>query len=420
MASSFLLAVAVLVLQRQGRRRLLAGHPRGHRRAHDRRLAGGDVADRADRSRDAARASIALVRPAGPGWADVRAACGDLAPLDDLRAGFVGTVAGCVVRLQRAVRRRALADGPHDRGRISAVTFVGAAVVDDSCDRTAMAVSGPPVTSVVLARGLGRRMQEADAAVSLDARPAPAPPRPGGKAMMPVGEGDGRPVSRLRAERAGRRRVHRGQSWSCAPDHECLRERYAARRRVPRSPCASRCSPSATGTAHAVLAAEPVVGGRPFLVLNADNLYPAEVAARARGSSTGRACPRSSAPRLVEESGFPDGARRRSSRCSTSTIDGWLTGIREKPDAADLAASVADAPISMNLWRFDARIFQACRDVPPFGARRVRTARGGGAGGGARRPLPRDARARRRARSVARSPTSRSVSAQLAGREPRL
>ena len=37
-----------------------------------------------------------LVRPAGPGWAEVRAACGGLAPADDLRAASVGTVAACV------------------------------------------------------------------------------------------------------------------------------------------------------------------------------------------------------------------------------------------------------------------------------------------------------------------------------------
>ena len=54
MASSFLLAVVVLVLQRQGLLRLLAGHPRDHRRADDRRLAGSDMVDPADRSRDAA------------------------------------------------------------------------------------------------------------------------------------------------------------------------------------------------------------------------------------------------------------------------------------------------------------------------------------------------------------------------------
>jgi SSS family solute:Na+ symporter len=37
-----------------------------------------------------------LARPAGPGWSAVRRECGDLAPFDDLRAGFIGWVASCV------------------------------------------------------------------------------------------------------------------------------------------------------------------------------------------------------------------------------------------------------------------------------------------------------------------------------------
>jgi glucose-1-phosphate thymidylyltransferase len=55
---------------------------------------------------------------------------------------------------------------------------------------------------------------------------------------------------------------------------------------------------------------------------------------------------------------------------------GYLTGIVEKPAAGDRAperrgdTAVVPAPwktsslVSMNLWRFDARIFDACRDVP--------------------------------------------------------
>jgi glucose-1-phosphate thymidylyltransferase len=43
--------------------------------------------------------------------------------------------------------------------------------------------------------------------------------------------------------------------------------------------------------------------------------------------------------------------------------EGWLTGIEEKPDPRDLADCGPGALISMNVWRFDHRIFDACRDV---------------------------------------------------------
>jgi hypothetical protein len=36
-----------------------------------------------------------LARPAGPGWSEVRSACGNLAPADDMQAGFVGWAASC-------------------------------------------------------------------------------------------------------------------------------------------------------------------------------------------------------------------------------------------------------------------------------------------------------------------------------------
>ena len=39
--------------------------------------------------------------------------------------------------------------------------------------------------------------------------------------------------------------------------------------------------------------------------------------------------------------------------------------FRSKPPADVLAAAGPHALVSMNLWRFDARIFAACRDVPP-------------------------------------------------------
>lgn len=41
-----------------------------------------------------------------------------------------------------------------------------------------------------------------------------------------------------------------------------------------------------------------------------------------------------------------------------------LAGIREKPGLEVVRAAGPQALISMNVWRFDERIFDACRDVP--------------------------------------------------------
>ena len=42
----------------------------------------------------------------------------------------------------------------------------------------------------------------------------------------------------------------------------------------------------------------------------------------------------------------------------------YLTRIIEKPTPAELDALGPDVWVSMNCWRFDGRIFGACRDVP--------------------------------------------------------
>lgn len=216
------------------------------------------------------------------------------------------------------------------------------------------------MTAVVLARGLGRRMQEADAAVSLD----PAQARAAGaglKALVPIGDG-------------GKGRVFLDYVLSAladagcteailvvAPEHASWRERYAGTR-SSRLGVRFVVQAEASGTAQAVLAAEAAVGDRPFLVLNADNLYPVDVL-QALITLDGPGLPAFDRAALVEESGFPEA---RVAQFAVLDVDerGRLAGIREKPSPSEVDAAGPHAPISMNLWRLDARIFQPCRDVP--------------------------------------------------------
>ena len=44
--------------------------------------------------------------------------------------------------------------------------------------------------------------------------------------------------------------------------------------------------------------------------------------------------------------------------------DGFLEGILEKPAERDVAAASGEVLLSMNLWRFSPRVFEACRLVP--------------------------------------------------------
>lgn len=240
--------------------------------------------------------------------------------------------------------------------------------------------------AVVLARGLGTRMREPDPAACLDEgqrRAADA----GSKMMMPI---RGRPfldyVLSTLAD-AGLSEV----ALVVAPAHEEIRAHYAT---APPSRISLELvvQAEALGTANAVVAAEPWTGGEPFLVVNADNLYPA-TALRSLAALAEPGLAAFERDDLVGSGNIP-ADRVRAFALIEMDAEGYLTGIVEKPaelppeggssrvasgaplppegasdglfygDPAVSAFSRNETFVSMNCWRFDARIFDACRDVP--------------------------------------------------------
>jgi glucose-1-phosphate thymidylyltransferase len=181
------------------------------------------------------------------------------------------------------------------------------------------------------------------------------------KAMMPVGAGaETRPF--LDYVLASLRRA--GCTHAClvvAPDHDAVRRRYRDEVHLGLDVTLA-CQDEPTGTAHAVLAARPAVGGSPFLVVNADNLYPVPVL-RALVELDTPGLPGFTVRELTTSSQIPT-AQIASFALLDVDAHGWLRGISEKPGAGRLRALGEGAVISMNAWRFDARIFEACREVP--------------------------------------------------------
>jgi glucose-1-phosphate thymidylyltransferase len=215
--------------------------------------------------------------------------------------------------------------------------------------------------AVVLARGEGRRMRQPEEAAALTASQAAAAAA-GRKAMMPLGaEGSTRPfldyvLASLLA--AGCDRV----CLVVAPEHDDIRRRYRGDH-PPRSLEVDFVNQmTASGTADAVLAAEPTVGEAPFLVVNSDNLYPVEVL-RDLVKLDGPGLPAFSRDDLVQASNI---LPSRVAHFALLEVDreGWLRRIVEKPDLQSMAAFGDNPLVSMNAWRFDHRIFAACRDVP--------------------------------------------------------
>jgi glucose-1-phosphate thymidylyltransferase len=231
----------------------------------------------------------------------------------------------------------------------------------------------------VLARGLGTRMRAADPSAHLteaQQRAADA----GLKPMIPI---NGRPfldyVLGALAD-AGIQEV----ALVVAPDHEMLRTYYSSTAVPSRIGVSFVVQDEPLGTANAIVAAETWTRGEPFLAMNADNLYP--VAALADLVALDEpGLPAFERDELVQSSNIPPD---RVHTFALIEIDqrGYLTGIVEKPSVVlppkggshagtqgagtqgagtqGAGAQGREVLISMNCWRFDSRIFAACRDVP--------------------------------------------------------
>ena len=217
-----------------------------------------------------------------------------------------------------------------------------------------------PMKAVLLARGLGSRMKEPAESTGLTPTQAAAAAA-GAKGMMPIGVGMSRPFLDFVLTAL----ADAGCDQAClvvAPDHSAIRDYYQGPGCPERLRITYAVQEIANGTARAVQAAQAFAGRDAFLVLNSDNLYPASVL-RSLVELDGPGLPAYARDSLVHDSGFPPD---RVIGFAAIEVDsqGCLTRIVEKPGREYYEAAGPAALISMNVWRFDARIFDACRDVP--------------------------------------------------------
>jgi dTDP-glucose pyrophosphorylase len=211
--------------------------------------------------------------------------------------------------------------------------------------------------AVILARGLGTRMQRPDAQARLDGAQA-ATADAGHKALIPVG----RPFLDYGLAAL----ADAGFTQVClvvGPGPSPLRDRYDRDQRPTRLTLHFAVQERPLGTADAVSAAEAFAGGEPFAVLNGDNYYPPEALRALRGLTPPGLVAFDRAA-LIREGGLdPDRVRRYA--LVRMTERGDLDRIVEKPEIEDLEALGQDARVSMNCWLFTPAIFEACRRVRP-------------------------------------------------------
>ncbi len=209
--------------------------------------------------------------------------------------------------------------------------------------------------AVVLARGLGTRMRQDAPGAQLDAAQAAAADV-GLKAFIPIGRPFLDYILSALAD-AGLTRI----CIVIGPEHDVVRRYYETEVALTRITVDFAIQAEPRGTADAVLAAEAWTEGEPFLVVNSDNYYPVSALTALAALTT---------PGLVAFSRkglLADGqiAADRIQRFALLDLDGGrLQRIIEKPDQVDTARIARGSYVSMNCWRFDTRIFDACRRVP--------------------------------------------------------
>jgi glucose-1-phosphate thymidylyltransferase len=213
--------------------------------------------------------------------------------------------------------------------------------------------------AVILARGLGTRMQREDAGASLTAEQAAAA-ADGAKAMMPMDRG--RPFLHWLLSGLADAGIH-DICLVIAPDASDVQRHFHHELTLRRVRISFSVQKEARGTADAVRSAERFAGKDRFLVLNADNYYPVD-SYKALANAEGSALAGFDRGALVRQ-GNIDPERIRRFALLRVTDDGYLEEIVEKPNETTFAAMGEHALVSMNLWAFTPTIFEACRRVKP-------------------------------------------------------
>ncbi len=210
--------------------------------------------------------------------------------------------------------------------------------------------------AVILARGLGTRMKRADDQAQLQQGQA-AVAQTGVKALIPIDRPFLDYVLTVLAD-TGYHRI----CLVVGPEHDALRDYYGRQIVARRLSFEFAIQEEPRGTADAVLAAEHFADGRPVVVLNSDNYYPAEALAALRAAD-GPAVALFDWQSMLAESNISEERLR---QFAIGAIDGqgYLARILEKPDEATWNALPRPLWMSMNCWRFGPEIFQACRSIP--------------------------------------------------------
>jgi len=209
--------------------------------------------------------------------------------------------------------------------------------------------------AVILARGLGTRMQEPDDSARLTEEQN-AVAKTGVKAMIPIDRPFLDYVISALAD-AGYRRI----CLVIGPEHDVVRNYYESLN-CQRVSIEFAVQAEPLGTSDAVVAAEQFAADEDFLVINSDNYYPLQ-ALKALRELDGPGLAVFDRETFLRDNIPPE--RIEKFAIVQTDSDGCLTKIIEKPTPSVIASIPKPIFVSMNCWRLNAAIFTACRSISP-------------------------------------------------------
>lgn len=218
--------------------------------------------------------------------------------------------------------------------------------------------------AVILARGLGTRMQKPDGA-QLD----PETARTAQQGLKPLIQIEGRPFLDYGIQNL----LDAGFSEICLvvpPGETPLRTYYTevGRRLAGRASISFAVQEQPRGTSDALASAEQFAGRSGVVMVNADNIYSTEDLAALRTAPRGCWVVGYTREALTERGNLaPEKVARMA--CIQMDADMNLVRIVEKPPRPEDYAVNGVVYVSMNLFRFSPVVFEACRKIEPHPAR---------------------------------------------------
>jgi len=214
--------------------------------------------------------------------------------------------------------------------------------------------------AVILARGMGKRMRRSLSNLKLDPTVRKFAEK-GWKPFVPIA---GRPFIEYQLHELARMKI-KELCLVVGPEHLELKEYFERIEKALGLRIRLAIQEKPLGTADALLASKSIIGDNEFILLNGDNFYPRNaIDALIKPEADGCYVAGFELKTLIEQSNFtPERVKSFSVIVADDNLN--LVRVIEKPSNPEAYKTSYGILVSMNLWRFNSKIYEACSRIEP-------------------------------------------------------